>query len=471
MKVKSKKRPPQLRIINTLAALVLVIGFFVAPIHPISAQSACTDQIAGKSRAQLEQDLEACNEEILKWTDTLNKTKKDSASFTTEITALTAKIKAAQANIKGKNIAIANLTKDIAKKQSQISALDTRLNKGKQAIADILRKTNDIYSYSLVEAMFSEKNLSEFFIDIDTYASTEQALSVLFDELRATRALTVTEKVALNKKKEAEAAAKAALEASKKEVEINQAEKKTLLAVSQSREKTYAQVLADKQAKAAQIRAILFPLRDAGAIPFGLALQYAEAASIKTGVRPAFVLAILQQESNLGANVGSCVITNLSTGETKGVNTGRVFSNGIHPTRDLPLLQNILNRLGRNPMETKVSCPIDGVPGYGGAMGPAQFIPSTWNLIESKIASALGKTTPDPWDPADAIMASAILLADLGANTGDYTNERTAACKYYSGKTCYTSKGRANVGLSYGTKVMSRASNIQLTMIDPLQNL
>ena len=122
-------------------------------------------------------------------------------------------------------------------------------------------------------------------------------------------------------------------------------------------------------------------------------------------------------------------------------------------------------------METKVSCPIDGVPGYGGAMGPAQFIPSTWNLIESKIASALGKTTPDPWDPADAIMASAILLADLGANTGDYTNERTAACKYYSGKTCYTSKGRANVGLSYGTKVMSRASNIQLTMIDPLQNL
>ena len=471
MKTKRNKKHPRLRTYRIIPALILVLGFFAVSIGHLEAQSACTDQIVGKSRAQLEQDLEACNQEIAQWTETLNKTKKDSASFTTDIATLTAKIKVAQANIKGKNIAIANLAKDIAKKQSEISVLDSRINKGKEAIADILRKTNDINSYSLVEAIFSEKNLSEFFVDINTYASTEQALAILFNELREVKALTESEKTALNKKKEAEAAAKAAMEISKKAVEIDQAEKKTLLAVSQNKEKTYAQVLADRQAKAAQIRAVLFPLRDAGAIPFGLALQYAEAASAKTGVRPAFVLAILQQESNLGANVGSCVIVNLTTGETKGVNTGRIFSNGIHPTRDLPLLHNLLNKLGRNPLDTRVSCPIDGVPGYGGAMGPAQFIPSTWVIIESKIASALGKTTPDPWNPADAIMASAILLADLGANTGDYTNERTAACKYYSGKICYTAKGRANVGLSYGTKVMERATTIQLTMIDPLQNL
>ncbi len=452
------------KFVITIAAI-----FLLTPVVT-TGQSACTDQIAGKSRTQLEQELEACNKEIAEWTETLNKTKNDSASFSRDIAVLTAKINAAQANIKGKNIAIANLSKDIAIKQSEISVLDTRINQGRKAIADILRKTNDISSYSLVEAVLSDKDLSEFFVDIDTYALTERALADLFAELRAIKTLTESEKVALNKKREAEAAARAALETAKKEVEVNQAEKKTLLAINQTKEKTYAQVLADRQAKAAQIRAVLFPLRDASAIPFGTALQYAEAASAKTGVRPAFILAILQQESNLGANVGSCVITNLSTGETKGVNTGRTFSNGIHPTRDLPLLQTILKNLGRNPFETRVSCPILGLPGYGGAMGPAQFIPSTWNLIENKIASAVGKNTPDPWHPADAIMASAILLADLGAETQDYTNERTAACKYYSGRTCYTN-GKANLGLSYGNQVMSRASNIQLTMIDPLQNL
>ena len=432
-------------------------------------QTACTDQIAGKSRTQLEQELEVCNKEIAEWTATLNKTKNDSASFTRDIAALTAKIKVAQANIKGKNIAIANLTKDIATKQSEISILDTRITKGKNAIADILRKTNDINSYSLVEAMLSDKNLSEFFVDIDTYASAERALANLFAELREVKALTEAEKSALNKKREAEAAARASLESSKKEVEVDQAEKKTLLAINKTREKTYEQVLADRQAKAAQIRAVLFPLRDAGAIPFGVALQYAEAAGAKTGVRPAFVLAILQQESNLGANVGSCVITNLQSGQTKSVNSGTIFSNGIHPARDLPLVQSIINNLGRHPLNTRVSCPISLTFGYGGAMGPAQFIPSTWNLMLSKISAATGKTTPDPWNPADAIMAAAIFLVNLGAGTQDHTNERTAACRYYSGQTCYVN-GKASRGLSYGNKVMERAATLQRD-IDFLQGL
>src|SRR3989338_7582703 len=193
-------------------------------------QTVCTDQIAGKTRTQLEQELEACNKEIIEWTETLTKTRKDSASFTTDIATLTAKINVAKANIKGKNIAITNLTKDIATKQSEIVVLDTRITKGKKAIADILRKTNDINSYSLVEAVLSDKNLSEFFVDIDTYASAERALALLFTELRHVKALTESEKAALNKKKEAEASARAALETSKKEVEIANAEKKTLLA-------------------------------------------------------------------------------------------------------------------------------------------------------------------------------------------------------------------------------------------------
>lgn len=431
------------------------------------AQSACTSDTAGKSRSQLEQELEACNREIAEWQETLNKTKNQSASYQRDVAALTAKINAAQANIKSKNIAITNLSRDIATKQSQIKTLDNRITEGKRAIADILRKTNDINSYSLVEAMLSDKGLSEFFVDLDTYASTEKALKNLFAELRTARALTEAEKAALAKKREAEAAAKAAMEAAKKEVEIAQKDKKTLLADSQNKEKTYAQVVADKQAKAAKIRAILFPLVDAGAIPFGTALAYAEQASAKTGVRAALILGILQQESNLGANVGRCIITDLSSGQTKNVTTGYVWQNGIHPTRDLPLLQNILKNLGRDPLSTRVSCPIAGVPGYGGAMGPTQFIPSTWNLVAGKAATYLEKNTADPWNPADAIMASAILLQSNGAAAGTYEAERNAACRYYSGRTC----GAATHIANYGNQVMKRASTIQLTMIDPLQNL
>lgn len=448
-----------------VALSLTALGTF--SIFNISAQSACTSDTANKTRAQLEQELEACNREIAQWQNTLNQTKTQSASYQRDVAALTAKINAAQANIKGKNNAIALLTRDIATKQSQITVLDNRIVEGKRAIADILRKTNDINSYSLVEAMLSDKDLSEFFVDLDTYASTERALENLFAELRSTKALTEAEKAQLAKKREAEAAAKAAIEAAKKEVEVANSQKKSLLADSQNKEKTYAQVLADRQAKAAKIRAILFPLVDAGAIPFGTALAYAEQASAKTGVRAALILGILQQESNLGANVGRCVITDLSTGQTKNVTSGYVWTNGIHPTRDLPVLQSILKNLGRDPLSTRVSCPIAGIPGYGGAMGPTQFIPSTWNMVAGKVASYLGKTTADPWNPADAIMAAGVLLQGNGAAAGTYEAERNAACKYYSGRVCSTATHIA----SYGNQVMSRASTIQTTMIDPLQGI
>lgn len=453
---------------KVLLFILIIAAGFLGLGSTIRAQSAdpCSSNTAGKSRAQLQADLDACTKEIERWTGILNATKRESASYARDVAALTAKINAAQANIKAKNLAIAGLSKDIAVKQAKITELDDRLSRGKRSIAEILRKTHEIDSFSLAEAVLSDKQLSEFLVDVDTYSSTEEALQRLFDELRGTKAMTEAEKAELAKQREAEAAAKAAMEAAKREVEAAQKERKTLLAESQNKEKTYSQVVAEKQAKAAQIRAALFPLRDTGAIQFGTALQYAEEASAKTGVRPALILGILQQESNLGQNVGTCVITDLQSGQTKSVRSGNVFSNGIHPTRDLPILQTLLKDLGGDPLTTKVSCPVSATFGYGGAMGPAQFIPSTWNIMINQIRSATGKQTPDPWNARDAIMASAILLKNNGAAAGTYEAERTAACKYYSGRTCTYSPAA-----TYGNQVMAKASNIQLTMIDPLKGL
>lgn len=427
----------------------------------------CTTSIVGKTNEQLQADLNACNAEIDKWTEILNNTKKNTASYATEVAKLAAKINAAQATIKAKTIAIANLNSNITKKQSQINVLEGKIQSDIDYIAELVRKTNEIDAYSMAESVLSNMSMSDFFADVDSYTSTRAALLGVVDNLRGVKTETESQKLALAKQRDQESAAKAEIELNKKKVEVTQNEQKTLLTASQNQEKAYSQLVAEKKAKADAIRTALFGLRDTEAIPFGTALQFAEEASKYTGVRAALILGILQQESNLGANVGSCVITDLTSGQTRNVKTGTVYMNGIHPTRDLPLLQVLLPAVGRDALNTKVSCPYGG--GYGGAMGPTQFIPSTWSLLSPKIASATGKTTPDPWNPADAIMATAIYLRDLGAASGDYTNERTAACRYYSGKNCYTSGGRANVGLSYGTSVMNRATALQAN-IDLLQD-
>ena len=457
-----------------------LVIFLLSPTIALAQMATCPNDVRAREPvacAELDQLVKEADEAQKE----VNRLKSLGAGFASDIAFLTAKIKTAQANIKSKNNQIALLIKDIAIKQSEITVLDTRLDRGKEAIASILRKTNDINSYSLVEAVLSDKGLSEFFVDIDTFASAERSLASLFTELRTVRALTETEKTALNKKKEAESAARAALEAAKKQVEVANAEKKTLLAINDASKKTYEQVVADRQARAAKIRAELFQLLDIKPIEFGDALKYAEVASAKTGVRPAFILAILQYESKLGANVGRCnrpqdvkkwqeimpgplhYSNYLKNGKTcNGPNSPCSYRD------DQSAFIRIISELDRylSPEGVPLSCP--QVAGWGGAMGPAQFIPTTWELFKSRISNALNIRIPDPWNPEHAITAMALYLSELGANTQDWTNERTAACKYNSGRTCYVN-GKAGPGLNYGINVMSIAESIQRDKIDPLK--
>lgn len=262
----------------------------------------------------------------------------------------------------------------------------------------------------------------------------------------------------MKKKQNQEVDAKVALEQAKKAVEADQAEQKRLLGLSKQKETEYQKDLLAKQATAAQIRARLFPVAGGGAaIPFGDAVTYAKAASVKTGIRPAFLLAILQQETGIGKNVGGCYLSVPETGQGVRISTGQITANVMKPSRDVAPFLQITAALGMDPYKTRVSCPLAG-GGYGGAMGPSQFIPSTWNMLKTRIAAAVGKSVANPWIPGDAFMASSIYLTDLGAGSQAYTAERNAACRYYSGRIC---DAKAPANSFYGNSVMAQAVKMQ----------
>ncbi len=405
-----------------------------------------------EQEAQWREELVQTEKDIAKWQSILDSTKANTASLQQEAAQLNAKIEQAKALIKKKNIAIAQLEVDIGKKNQHIQSLEEQISDGHDSMAQLLRKTNEIDQYSLPEVILSNKNISDFFSDVDTFQSVNRSLGDLFVEIRAKKDLTEKEKAALDAQKDKEADTKAAAQVEQKQVEANEKEKEYLISVNKTQEKTYAQVLADRQAKAAEIRAKLFKLAGgSAAIPFGDALAYAQNASAKTGVSPAFILAILTQESSLGANVGKCYLTDSTTGAGVNVDTGRVWPNLMKASRDVPPFLELTNRLGYNAFKTVVSCPIAGVSGYGGAMGPAQFIASTWVLFEDRLQSALGHEA-NPWNAGDAFMASAMYLGDLGAKSGTYSGEIKAACKYY---------GSGGSSCSYGKSVMKLKTSIQ----------
>ena len=283
--------------------------------------------------AQWRIELAATEADIAKWQSILDSTKANTKSLQQDAAVLNAKIKQAQALIKQKTIAIAQLDQDIAQKNAHINTLEQQISDGHDSMAQLLRKTNQIDSYSLVEIVLGNKDISDFFSDIDTFQSVNKSLGDLFVQIRAKKDLTEKEKIALDEKKDKEADAKAATQEIQKQVQANEKQKEYLIKVNKTQEKTYAQVIADQQAKAAAIRAKLFKLAGgSAAIPFGTALTYAETAGGKTGVSSAFLLAILTQESKLGANVGKCWRTDSSTGSTvtlekrwRGMPHGRVW--------------------------------------------------------------------------------------------------------------------------------------------------
>jgi len=457
-------------IFSLIFSVVLVITpiFSILP-SPLTASEASADQAldnAQANRDQLEQELAQLEAQIAEKQQELATQKGQSVSLSRDIAILTTKIQKAKLDIKAQTLIINKLGGEITQKNQQIQTLSAKVESEKESLAELIRQDRELDDKSIIALVLSQDTISDAYGDIDTFASLKRSIQSSVNEINGVKTQTQVQEEGLQKAKDQATDAKVQLEQTQQQIQTSEAQQQQLLAISKNKEAQYQAILDQQAARRAQILAALFDLRDVSAIPFGKALQYAKTAQQATGVDPAFLLAILTQESNLGTDQGSCYVTNMTTGAGVSSKSNKAFANVMKAPRDTVPFQAITLSLGRDPAKTLVSCPIGG-SGYGGAMGPAQFIPSTWVLLKPRIASALGIVTPDPWYPQDSFMASALYLSDLGASGGSYTNERNAACKYYSGRSC-DSKAPANS--FYGNSVMSKALSIQQKMIDPLQN-
>ncbi len=410
-------------------ALFFALIFSTAPAHNVFGQATVADVDARK--AQLESDLSALEREIEEQQKILVAKQREGVSLERDVAILDAQIQEAALSIKARNLTIQKLTSEIGGKEIVIGNLSEKLAREKESLAQILRKRAELDSFSLAEAVLSNEDLSEFFSDLDSFDAVQAALRDSFTEITETKTQTEGEKKTLEEKKTEEFELRAIQELQKRRIEEKRTERNKILTATKGQEKAYQKILKEKEKSAAVIRAELFSLRDTAAIPFGKAVEYATRAGERTGVRPALILGIITQESNLGENTGQCYVKNLTTGAGIGKNTGRPFQTVMKAPRDTEPFIALSSRVGFDPTNTAVSCPPSY--GYGGAMGPAQFIPSTWILYEEKIADLTGHNPPSPWEAEDAFMASAILLKENGAKAGTYSAERLAALRYFAG--------------------------------------
>lgn len=438
---------PRATSLLTTAALALAV---VISMTPAAARAATT----AEERAALQAQLDQIERDIENNKGSLTELQKQRTTLERDIQVLDSRIAIAQQQIRQTELSLKQIKTDITDKQQAIRLVDAKVTRSQDSLAQILRRTREIDDLSIATLALAAGSISDVFEQIDDYEKIQEALDASFDELAQYRGELDNRKRSLEEKEDEAEKVRSAQIVAKQAIQQDEQEKQTILKATKGQEKTYQQIIADKQKQAAAIRAALFGLRDTSSIAFGTAYEYAKEASRLTGVPAALTLAILTQETNLGENQGSCYVTDLTTGNGVGKNTGRAFSKVMASPRDTAPFQAITESLGIDWSNTPVSCPQS--VGYGGAMGPSQFIPSTWMLYKDRLSELAGGGFPDPWNARTAVFATALLMEDNGGDGGTRESWRRAALRYFAG-----GNWSKPANAPYGDGVMRHMDRIQ----------
>ncbi len=442
-----------------IVAIILLTGLLLyGNCGVVRAQDSGTT-LTDTYRAQLQAQLDIINAAIAQQQKVLDTKQQEHTSLNRDIAILDAQIKQAQLSINARTLVIQQLTSSIEDKQNTIFGLNTQLNSELESLGAIMREKDQLDTTSLVVAVMSAESLSQFFGDLASFDQINVQMQSSFTKIQTTKQTTQQEKDDLEAQLEEETQLRQVQQLQASQITDQEDQKQQILTETKGQEKAYQALIAQNQKSAAQIRAALFQLTGSAAIPFGKALDYATLAAKETGIRPAFLLGIIAEESDLGQNVG----------------TGS-WTVDMNKTRDMPIFKAITASLGLNPD----TMPVSKKPwyGYGGAMGPAQFIPSTWALYagyvkpdwhydssKDRVGKLTGATPPNPWNPEDAFMAAAIYLTDSGADGKTSATEFKAAMCYLAG--CGNTNNKSLQ--FYGQQVAALAQKYQC-QIDILNN-
>lgn len=438
-------------------AILLFVGVSLVCVPLVRVFAETTENLVAQSTSQqdqrraLEAQLEEYEKQIAETEKTISQYQKQGSSLKGEISVLNSKISKLNLQIKAANVTLDKLNQDINETQREINKTENKIDYHKEALSNALRTLYEADNQSLLNILLANAQLSDFFNKVNDISIVQASVRDALFEITNLRQDLLEQKEELALEKQDTENIKAIQQSQKSSVASTQSQKQNLLTQTKGKESEYQKILKEQKATAAQIRSRLFELLGGGELTFEKAYNLAVMAENASGVRAALILAILNRESLLGKNVGQCT-----------------YEKAMHPTRDIPTFLDLCKRLSIDPTSVKVSC-ANQHGAYGGAMGPAQFIPSTWKLYESKISAASGHTPPNPWNNSDAFVATGVYIKDLmdTASCKSYAEsnkavlsyqkllERCAAAKYYAGSNWYTYR------MWYGEPVVTKADEYE----------
>lgn len=393
---------------------LIILLILAISIPSLLAQEDSEGKRAEELRAELNAQIEELTKQIEKYREGVRGIQSQAKSLEGELDLLDNQIGEFELEIKRIKLIVGSIESEIYNINLKIRELEQQTEDEKMILGVLIR---EIYKYdetSFLEIILTKENLSDFFSELQSLENLQMGIQKSLEEIRIFKEYLAVKESELEEQKNEMIALKAIQETQKYSIEKKKKARQKLLDDTKGQEYLYQRLIKNKQADVNTIRSQLYILQGmGGSLSFENALNLAEFASSVTGVRPAFLLAVLSKESGWGANVGT--------------GTWRADMNPRHHSAYLAICE----RIGVNPDMMPVSR--RAWYGWGGAMGPAQFLPKTWLGYENRVAAITGHNPPSPWDIEDAFVAAALYLVNAGAAERTYEAERKAYMIYLAG--------------------------------------
>lgn len=429
----------------------LVLSFFaflsVVLCFPVNA--TIQDEISARQK-----QIEELEKQIQEYQTQIEQNQSTAKTLDNEIKGLNAKIGQLTLEIKSFELSINQTSLEIKDTEKKIDDASQKIEKHRNAIAQYLKIAYQSDRKTLTHILLSNANISDFFTNLENIKLNQENLRTTIANIRGLKADLEVRQGDLEDKKTDLERLRNLQAMEKKNLDSNKSQKSKILKDTKGQEAKFQELVKKTQKDIQAIKDQIGYLIQNG-VTAEDAIKYGQLAAIRTGIRPAYLLAELDHESGLGINVGKCYIVDDTSGASRHIVTGKVSARGINPTRDLALFLTITQELGKDPFQTPISCWPGS--GWGGAMGAAQFIPSTWMGWRDEVSKLTGHAPANPWNIEDAFVAAAAKLSHDGANSKTREGEIAASKRYY----CGSATSRSSACINYANAVQRKAVEIE----------
>lgn len=386
-----------------------------------------------EKRAELEKNLDQLEKEATNLDNQIKQAQGETQTLASAKKTLDAEVKRRELEIRRLNLVLRKTSFEIQQKKAGVEILTKKIDKSRKGLsASILL----LYTYGQenpLTMLFKHHTISDFFGSLHALERVQTDIQSTLVDYRTDRELLEKEKGELEDFESDQRDFKSLQEVERRFLAQKKQEKDDLIRLTKGKEALFQQLLQLKKKDIAALKTQLFYLEKTG-ITAEEAVRLADLAAKRTGIRTAFLLALLEVETGKQFEDGVISVgTNLGTGNWKRDMYDCYRNLGKPKTAEFEknAFFQITSSLGLDPDKM----PVSRKPSYGcgGAMGPAQFIASTWLNFSDDVTRLTGHNPANPWSPEDAFTASAVFLAQSGAASQTEAGEIRAAKTYISG--------------------------------------